>query len=135
MVSYRLSGYASVVPSEQLGIYMDAMTKIDPGPQAFLGVFHLRIKEGCVDRFLHAVAAVVPGSAKEEGLMRFEYHQNRNDPTHFTFIDIFRDEAGFQAHLRTEHQRQFQQAIQELLAVPIDGGLYSIGSIFDRREP
>jgi quinol monooxygenase YgiN len=51
-------------------------------------------------------------------LLRYEWLQNRNDSTRFTFVDLFRDEAAYQAHLATAHMKEFVSVVKDFFASP-----------------
>jgi (4S)-4-hydroxy-5-phosphonooxypentane-2,3-dione isomerase len=103
-----------------------------PSPERLLGIFHLHIKEESIDDFLEAARIVLPQSAAEEGLIRYEMLQSREDPGHFTFVDLYRDQRAYDTHLRYEHLRQFAEAIKDLHRVPPTGAFYRVHEIFDR---
>lgn len=108
------------------------MALFSPPPEHLLVINHLYIKADCVDAFKAAVDTVLPESSKETGLFRFEYLQDRNDPTHFTFIDLFSDEKAFQAHLATDHLRRFAEEIADLQAAPHEGAFFTAIRVMDK---
>ena len=108
------------------------MTVTRPAAERLLGIFHLYIKEECVGEFLSAARTVLPQSAAEEGLIRYEMLRSREDPRHFTFVDLYRDQAAYDVHLQHEHLRRFAEAIKDFHRSPPAGEFYSVVEIFDR---
>ncbi len=96
-----------------------------------MAVSRLHIKPHCMEPFLNALHDVLPQSAAEEGLLRYEWLQSRSDPTQFTFVDLFRDEAAYQSHIATSHIARFAAAVMDYVASPPISEAYLIREIFD----
>jgi quinol monooxygenase YgiN len=105
-----------------------------PSAERFVAVAHLHIKLPCLERFLSELRAVLPLSAAEDGLLRYEWLQDRTDPTRFTFVDLFRDEAAYQAHLATPHMKHFGNAVADYFASPPVAEACLIKEIFNRAD-
>lgn len=103
-----------------------------PPPEGFVAVAHLHVKHQCLEPFLSALRAVLPESAAEDGLLRYEWLQNRTDPTRFTFVDFFQDEAAYQAHLATAHMQRFVAVVSDFFASQPVAEAYLIKEVFDR---
>jgi autoinducer 2-degrading protein len=52
-------------------------------------------------------------TVKEPGIIRFEVFQNLESPTHFSLLEIYRDEAAREFHLNTPHFLKFKDAYLE----------------------
>ena len=63
---------------------------------------------------------------KEKGLVRFELFHDIGRKNHFTMVGAWENRAAFDAHLESDHTRQFREKLQPMLGSPLDERLYSI---------
>ena len=71
------------------------------------------------DAFLAAGRADAIGSVRDEpGCVRFEVHENAENPGELVFLAWFVDEAAFDAHSKMPHLATFFQAIEGKSAKP-----------------
>src|SRR5258708_33490238 len=57
-------------------------------------------------------------SIQEAGVVRFDFIQQRDDPTQFLLAEVYRTEADIASHKRTAHYAKWQATVEELLAQP-----------------
>ena len=57
-------------------------------------------------------------SRKEEGNIRFDLLQNKDDPTKFTLYEHFRDKAAVEFHKTTEHYKLWAETVESYMASP-----------------
>jgi autoinducer 2-degrading protein len=57
-------------------------------------------------------------SRKEEGNVRFDLLQNKDDPTKFTLYEHFRDKAAIDFHKTTEHYNKWAAEVEPYMASP-----------------
>jgi quinol monooxygenase YgiN len=62
----------------------------------------------------------------EPGCIRYELLQNLQDPTDFTFVEEWRDEAAITAHMGTPHVREVLARVPELLRQAPDIRTYEV---------
>jgi len=74
------------------------------------------------DRVAALLTALAKDVRAEPGNVRFEVFTLTDDPNFFHVEETYRDEAAFQAHMKTEHGRVFNQAIVDL----VEGGGSSV---------
>ena len=72
--------------------------------------FHHYIKPELVEAYKAAILENVRESVKEPGIIRFEVFQDAGDPTHFSLLEIYRDQASRESHLETPHFLKFKDA-------------------------
>jgi len=60
-------------------------------------------KPGEVEALLGIVQRVLPLFEREPGTKLVRIHQSMKEPTRFFFYEVFADQAGYEAHLETEH--------------------------------
>ena len=58
-------------------------------------------------------------SRNESGNLRFEVGQQANRPNHFTVVELWADQAAYEAHVAAAHTRQFRDKLG-----PMSGALY-----------
>ena len=77
-----------------------------------------RAKEGKADRLLEVIREMTPPSRAEPGNLFYQAQRSTEDPQLFYLYEQSVDEAGYQAHMDSEHFTRLvkQEAIPELLA-------------------
>jgi quinol monooxygenase YgiN len=76
-----------------------------------------RAKEGKADRLLEVIREMTPPSRAEEGNVFYQAQRAVDDPNVFYLYEQYVDEAGYQAHMDSEHFTRLVkgEAIPELL--------------------
>src|SRR3712207_2875658 len=77
-----------------------------------------RANEGKADRLLEVIQEMTPPSRAEAGCLFYQAQRSEEDPNLFFLYEQYADEAGYQAHMDSEHFTRLvkQEAIPELLA-------------------
>ena len=86
--------------------------------------FHHYIKPEFVEAYKAATLENVRRSMNEEdGFLRFDILQNKEDPTHFSLFEVYRDMAAREAHLQCEQFLAWKDLVlgQEMFARRGDG--------------
>jgi quinol monooxygenase YgiN len=85
---------------------------------AFVVAAHWRAKDGAQDRVAEIIEELTPLSRAEPGNRYYQAQRSPEDPCHFFLYEIYEDEAGYQAHMETEHFTRLakEEAIPNLLA-------------------
>ena len=79
-------------------------------------IVSVRVKPEKREEFLRAIEDDSICSVRDEpGCVRFDVLQDRADPDHYYFYEVYRDEAAFQAHLETPHLARWMKAAEECL--------------------
>lgn len=76
-----------------------------------------RAKAGKQDRVAEVCREMTPLSRAEPGTLHYQAHRSPEDPQLFFLYEQYADEAGYAAHMETEHFTRLvkQEAIPELL--------------------
>jgi quinol monooxygenase YgiN len=84
---------------------------------AYVVSAHWRAKEGKEDRLAELIAEMTPPSRGEPGNLFYQAHRSPEDPRLFYLYEQYADEAGYQAHMDSEHFTRLVkgEAIPELL--------------------
>ena len=77
-----------------------------------------RTHPGKADRLLEVIREITPLSRAEPGCLFYQAQRSEEDPNLFFLYEQYADEAGYQAHMDSEHFTRLvkQEAIPELLA-------------------
>jgi len=78
--------------------------------------------------FRSRLTGLIAPTLQEPGCLRYEVLQNREDPTEFTFVEEWRDEAAIVAHDATDHIKDAHEWLPNLLAEEIDVRRYNVVS-------
>ena len=76
-----------------------------------------RAKEGKADRLAEVIAEMTPPSRAEPGCRFYQAQRSVEDPQLFFLYEQYADEAGYEAHMASEHFTRLvkEEAIPELL--------------------
>jgi quinol monooxygenase YgiN len=77
-----------------------------------------RAHPGKADRLLEVIEEMTPPSRAEPGCVFYQAQRSEEDPNLFFLYEQYADQAGYEAHMETEHVTRLvkQEAIPELLA-------------------
>ncbi len=78
----------------------------------------VRVKPEAVSAFRVATLQNARASVKESGIARFDVIQDREDPTRFVLIEVYRDASAPETHKATSHYRAWRDAVADLMAEP-----------------
>jgi quinol monooxygenase YgiN len=70
---------------------------------AYIVAATYRAKHGDEERIREILQAMGPLSRGEPGCLFYQAHRSPDDPHVFFLYEQYRDEAGYQAHMATEH--------------------------------
>ena len=84
---------------------------------AFVVVARWTAREGEADRVEEAIRKLTPLSRDEPGNLFYQAHRAPDDPQLFFLYEQYVDEAGYEAHMDTEHFTRLvkHEAIPDLL--------------------
>jgi (4S)-4-hydroxy-5-phosphonooxypentane-2,3-dione isomerase len=75
---------------------------------------HLRVREDAAEPFRDRLLRHARISLDAEpGCNRFDIYQESKDPTLFLLIEIYADEAAFDAHRNSPHYLQFREDVKD----------------------
>ncbi|NTU56117.1 MAG: antibiotic biosynthesis monooxygenase [Anaerolineales bacterium] len=80
----------------------------------YIVLVHSHIQVEHVERFREVTLENAEASRREDGCVRFDVLQQIDDPTRFTFIEMFKSEADGAIHRESSH---FKKWLEE--AVPL----------------
>lgn len=83
-------------------------------------------KPDAVTELRAVLAALLEPTRQEAGCRRYTLLQNRQDPTDFTFVEEWADDAAVDAHMKTSHIQAAFARVQGLLAAEPDIRQYEV---------
>jgi quinol monooxygenase YgiN len=77
---------------------------------------HVRVKPEFVDRFGEATLENAGNSVREPGVARFDVLQQRDDPTKFVLVEVYRTPTDADRHKETAHYQVWRDTVAEMMA-------------------
>lgn len=84
----------------------------------FIAHIHIQVKPEHLPAFIEATLANARASLQEPGVARFDVIQQLDDPTRFTLVEVYRDEAANLAHKETAHYFTWRDTVAAMMAGP-----------------
>ena len=76
------------------------------------------VNEADVDAFRQASLENARQSREEPGIAQFELVQQRDDPTRFVLIEVYRDAEAPLRHKETAHYQKWRDSVAPMMASP-----------------
>lgn len=85
----------------------------------FLAVHvQLRVQPEHVELFKQASLENAAASRREAGIASFDLAQDREDPTRFVLVEVYRSDDAPAVHKQTAHYEKWRQTVEPILAEP-----------------
>jgi autoinducer 2-degrading protein len=78
----------------------------------------VHVRPDAVEAFSAATLANARGSVLEPGVARFDVLRDRDDPTRFVLVEVYRSVEAAAAHKETAHYQIWRDAVAPLMAEP-----------------
>ena len=78
----------------------------------------IHVKEADVDAFRQASLENARQSREEPGIAQFDLVQQRDDPTRFVLIEVYRDAEAPLRHKETAHYQKWRDTVAPMMASP-----------------
>ena len=79
---------------------------------------HVHVKPESVEAFKDATLENARNSMQEPGIARFDVLQQRDDPTRFVLVEVYRTPDDPAEHKKTAHYQTWRDAMAEMMAQP-----------------
>ncbi len=79
---------------------------------------HVHVKEGMEGAFKEASLENAKNSVQEPGIARFDVLQQKDDPSRFLLVEIYRTPEDPARHKETKHYQQWRDTVEEMMAEP-----------------
>ncbi|MFT5871580.1 MAG: autoinducer 2-degrading protein [Clostridium sp.] len=83
------------------------------------------IKEERIDSFIEATIENRQESVKEEGIIRFDVLQNKDDQSSFMFYEVYKTEVAVYEHMKTKHFNKWNDIVTPWFAKQRERVIYS----------
>lgn len=84
----------------------------------FIVHVYVHVKPELVEAFREATLANAGASMEEPGVARFDVVQQRDDPTRFVLVEVYRTEEDSAKHKETAHYKTWRDAVADAMAEP-----------------
>jgi (4S)-4-hydroxy-5-phosphonooxypentane-2,3-dione isomerase len=84
----------------------------------YVVLVHVHVKPEHREEFIEASLANARATIHEPGNLRFDVNQQSDDRDRFVLYEVYRDEAGMQAHKETAHYAAWRDAVAPWMAEP-----------------
>jgi len=78
----------------------------------------IRVKAEHVTAFLEATLENARRSVEEPGVLRFDIVRERDEPTRFVLVEVYRDPSAPAAHKATAHYATWRDTVEPMMAEP-----------------
>ncbi len=82
-------------------------------------IARLRAKEGKENTLKETLLELITPSRADEGCIRYDLHEDPENPALFMFHEIWSSKAALDKHLATPHLQKFIGLSEDLLAEPL----------------
>jgi autoinducer 2-degrading protein len=84
----------------------------------YVACVHVHVKPEHREAFVEATLDNARNTTQEPGNLRFDVLQQADDPNRFVLYEVYRDEAGMEAHKKTAHYARWRDSVGPWMAEP-----------------
>jgi autoinducer 2-degrading protein len=84
----------------------------------FIVHVHVHVKPDSLEAFKQATLENARNSVQEPGIARFDVIQQRDHPTRFVLVEVYRTEADPGEHKKTAHYQTWRDTVADMMAEP-----------------
>ena len=84
----------------------------------------VQVKPDCIEQFRKATLMNAQASLQEPGIARFDVLQEEGNPESFLLVEVYRTKDDPARHKQTAHYHQWQEDVEDLIAVPRTKKIY-----------
>lgn len=77
---------------------------------------YIHVKEETIEAFKQASSDNAAHSIQEAGIAQFDVIQQKNDPTRFVLIEVYKDDEAPAKHKETAHYLHWKQTVESMMA-------------------
>ena len=89
-------------------------------------VVNIVVKPENVDQFVEATIVNHQHSIKENGNLRFDFLQHRDNPAAFTLYEVYESGETAAAHKKTAHYLKWREAVEPWMAKTREGIAHNV---------
>jgi quinol monooxygenase YgiN len=91
----------------------------------YILIVQARVKPEFIDAFKQATAINADSSAREPGVARFDFLQQRDDPSRFVLYEAYRDSDAPAKHKQTAHYLAWAEQTAPMFQEPRTRAVYT----------
>lgn len=84
----------------------------------YIVIVHISVKKEYLKEFEKATIENAENSVKEEGIVRFDFLKQKDEPGKFILIEVYRTEEDALKHKETEHYKKWRDTVKVMMAEP-----------------
>jgi quinol monooxygenase YgiN len=81
-------------------------------------IVHVHVEDDCIQDFIRATRKNAENSIQEEGILRFDFIQQIDDPDRFILTEVYRSEEAASDHKKTTHYQEWKNTVADMMAEP-----------------
>jgi len=78
----------------------------------------VHVKADQIEAFRQASLENAHNSVQEQGIARFDVIQQKDDPTRFVLVEVYRTEEDPAKHKETNHYKKWRDVVADMMAEP-----------------
>lgn len=79
---------------------------------------YVHVKDDCIEEFREASLRNAENSVREPGVARFDIIQQKDDPSRFALVEVYRNEEAPAKHKETAHYNKWREIVESMMAEP-----------------
>jgi len=79
---------------------------------------HVHVKPDSIEAFKEASLENARNSVQEPGIARFDVIQQKDDPTRFVLVEVYRTPDDPAEHKKTAHYAKWRDTVTDMMAEP-----------------
>jgi quinol monooxygenase YgiN len=96
------------------------------GERMLAVMVHVFVKPGMEAAFEAASLENAKNSRLEPGIAQFDVLRDRQDPSKFLLVEVYRHADAPTAHKETPHYKKWRESVEPLMAQPRQGVFYDV---------
>lgn len=85
---------------------------------------HINVKSEFMEEFKFETLINAKSSLLEKGVQRFDFFQEKDDPSKFLLIEVYKNNDAPLKHKETNHYLKWKSAVEKMMAEPRRGIKY-----------
>jgi autoinducer 2-degrading protein len=86
---------------------------------------YIHVKPQHLEAFRAATIENARNSIKEPGIARFDFIQQKDDPSRFVLVEVYRSEQDNARHRETAHYAKWRDTVADMLVAPRTRDIYT----------
>lgn len=84
----------------------------------YIAQVQVHVKAEYIEAFIAATLANASNSVQEPGVARFDVIQQKDDPSRFVLVEVYRTPEDPAQHKQTDHYARWRETVADMMAEP-----------------